>query len=54
MRTKKIIQKLSLSEFDLTEKEKIEILRIILHYPGQPTTTEVMQLEDILKNHTHH
>lgn len=54
MKTKKIIRKLYDNEFELSEKDRLEILGIILHYPALPTTTEVMQLEEILKKHTQH
>ena len=53
MTTDELITILSKKEFELSEKDKIEILKIILHYPINPTTLELMHLERLLSVHTY-
>lgn len=52
MKTDEIIEALQKVEFELTDKERLEILAVILHYGWRPTALEQMKLEEILKEHT--
>lgn len=49
MKAEKIIERLNVVQDELSEKDKIKILRIILDYPITPTALEEMTLEQVLK-----